>query len=59
MQFDLSFFPQIGKWIFDIGVMIYKLLEFNFGDFTLNGWIILLGIAVFSLVVWLIGRILE
>lgn len=59
MSFDLSFFPKIGKWLFDTGVKIYKLLEFKFGDFTLNGWIILLGIAVCCIIFWLIGRILD
>lgn len=59
MSFDLSIFPIIGKWLFDTGIKIFKLLEFNFGDFTINGWVILLGVAVFCIIVWFIGRVLE
>lgn len=59
MNFDLSLFPTIGKWLFDIGVKIFKLLEFDFGNFTLNGWVILIGIAVSCIIFWLVGRILE
>lgn len=59
MKIDLSLFPIIGKWIFDTGVKIYKSLEFDFGDFTLNGWAILLGIAIVCIVFWLVGRIFE
>lgn len=59
MNFDLSFFPTIGKWLFDTGVKIFKLLEFDFGDFTLNGWIILIGCAVACIIFWLVGRCLE
>ncbi len=59
MNFDLSLFPEIGKFLFDTGVKIYKSLNFNFGDFTLNGWVILLGVAVFCIIVWLLGRLSE
>lgn len=59
MRIDLSLFPTIGKWLFDTGVKIYKLLEFDFGDFTLNGWAILLGVAICCIVFWFLGRIFE
>lgn len=59
MSIDLSLFPTIGKWLFDTGVKIFKLLEFDFGDFTLNGWFILLGCAVACIIFWLVGRILD
>ena len=59
MKFDLSFFPSVGKWLFDTGVSVYKLLEFDFGEFTLNGWNILLGVAILFMVVWFLGRIFE
>lgn len=59
MTFDLSLFPVIGKFLFDTGVKIFKLLEFDFGDFTINGWFILIGIAIVCMIVWLIGRVLE
>lgn len=59
MSFDLSLFSKIGKFLFDCGVNIYKSFNFNFGDFTLNGWVLLLGVAVVFIVIWLIGRISE
>lgn len=59
MSFDLSIFPTVGKWLFDTAVNIFKLLEFDFGDFTLNGWIILIGVAVCFIVFWLVGRLAE
>lgn len=40
MNFDLSIFPTIGKFLFDIGVKIYKALDFNFGSFTVNGYVL-------------------
>lgn len=59
MSFDLSLFPTIGKWLFDTAINIYKSLEFNFGDLTINGWWFLIGIAIVFIVIWLVGRILE
>lgn len=59
MSFDLSFFPKVGKMIFDFGVKVYTMLDFNFGDFTINGWVLLVSIAIFCVVVWLVRRILE
>lgn len=59
MNFDLSIFPTIGKFLFDIGVKIYKALDFNFGSFTVNGWVLLIGIAVFCIVLHFISRILD
>lgn len=59
MSFDLSQFPTIGKFIIDTGVNIYKSLEFNFGDFSFNGWNFLLGIAILGMVLWFLGRIFE
>lgn len=59
MSFDLSLFPEIGKFLFDVGVNIYKALDFNFGVFTLNGWVFLLGLAIVFIIIWLIGRISE
>ena len=59
MSFDLSLFPQIGKFLFDTGVKIYQALVFDFGNFTLNGWVLLIGLAVIFIVIWFIGRISE
>lgn len=59
MKFDVSLFPQIGKFLFDTAVSLYEGLEFNFGSFTVNGWWFLIGMAIFYIIVWLIGRISE
>ena len=59
MKFDLSLFPTIGKFILDTGVSIYKSLEFDFGDFTVNAWNLLLGAAILGMVLWFLGRIFE
>lgn len=59
MKFDLSFFPEFGKWLLDTGISIYKLLEFDFGSFTLNAWNILVGVAILGMVLWFLGRIFE
>ena len=59
MEFDLSNFTTIGEWLFKTGSELFKLLEFNFGSFTVNGWGILLGFAIFCLVCWLLGKIFN
>lgn len=59
MKFDLSLFPTIGKWLFDTAISIYEAFEFDFGDFTINGWWLLVGVAIVFIVIWLVGRILE
>lgn len=59
MTFDLSIFPQIGKWLFDTAVSVYKAIEFDFGGFTINGWVLIISVAVACLVIWLLGRILS
>lgn len=59
MSFDVSLFAQIGKFLLDTAMNIYKSLEFDFESFTLNGWWFIIGIAIAYLVIWLVGRILE
>lgn len=59
MKIDLSLFPEIGKFLFDVGVRLYKSLEFDFGNFTVNGWWLLIGIAIVFMILWLVGRIME
>lgn len=59
MKFDLTLFPKIGKFLFDTGVKIYESFEFDFGDFSFNGWWLIIGIAVVYLIIWLVCRILE
>lgn len=59
MTFDLSIFPQIGAFLFGIGKSIYESLIFDFGDFQLNGWIFLLGIAIVCIIIYLVRRLAE
>lgn len=59
MSFDLSIFPTVGKFLIDTAVKIYQSLNFNFGGYTLNGWVILLGIAILCIIIGLIARALE
>lgn len=59
MTFDLSKFTEIGAFLFSSAKSLYESLIFDFGDFTLNGWAILIGIAIFLLVVKLIARLFE
>lgn len=59
MNIDLSLFPQIGQFIFDCAVSLYKSLNFDFGGFVVNGWVLLLGVAIVCIIVWFLGRISE
>lgn len=59
MNIDMSLFPEVGKFIIDTAVNIYKSLNFNFGEFTLNGWWFILGFAITCVICWLVGRILD
>ena len=59
MSFDLSIFPTVGKFLIDTAVKVYQSLNFKFGDYTLNGWVILLGVAIVCIIIGLIARALE
>lgn len=59
MTFDLSKFAEIGAFLFSCGKSLYQSLNFSFGDFTLNGWVLLLGIAIFFIVIKFIARLFE
>lgn len=59
MRFDLSIFPKMGKWLFDNAIKLYKALDFDFGGFVLNGWLLLVGLAIIGIIIWFIGRISE
>lgn len=59
MNIDMSLFPEVGKFIIDTAVNIYKSLEFNFGEYTINGWWIIIGVAITYVICWLLGRILD
>ena len=59
MTFDLSKFAEIGAFLFSSAKSLYQSLIFDFGDFTLNGWAILLGIAIFFIVINFLARLFE
>ncbi len=59
MRFDLSQFSRFGSWLWGMATDLYQMLEFDFGDFSFNGWVLLIGLAVFSIVVYLLGRLAE
>ena len=59
MTFDVSKFSEIGAWLFQTGKSIFESFNFNFGDFTLNGWAILIGVAIFCIVCFIIRRLSE
>ena len=56
---DLSLFADIGKWLFDTGCQIFNCLNFDFGGVTVNGFGLLLGLAIFCIVIFCISRIME
>lgn len=59
MTFDVSKFAEIGAFLFSSVKSLYQMLNFNFGNFTLNGWALLLGCAVFIMVVKFIARLFD
>ena len=59
VHFDLSFFPTVAAWLFSMGQYVFEMLQFHFLGYTLNGWTILIGLAVFSIICYFIRRILE
>lgn len=59
IHFDLTFFPVFAAWLFDTGKSIFEMFQFDFFEYTLNGWSILIGVAIFSMVVYFLGRILQ
>lgn len=59
MTFDVSKFAEIGAFLFNSVKALYQMLNFNFGDFTLNGWALLLGCVVFIMVVRFIARLFD
>lgn len=59
MTFDLSKFAEIGLFLFSSAKALYQSLNFNFGDFTLNGWSILLGCAILFIVVNFVARLFD
>lgn len=59
VHFDLSFFPTVAAWLFSMGQYVFELFQFDFFGYTLNGWAILIGFAIFSIICYFIGRILQ
>lgn len=59
MRFDLSQFGRFCSWLWGMVKEFYSMLEFDFGEYSFNGWVLLIGVAVFSIVVYLVGRLAE
>lgn len=59
MNFDLSKFPEVMQFLFSSAISLYQSLNFNFGDFTVNGWVLMIGSAIFFIVVKFIARLFD
>ena len=59
VHFDMSNFVTICTWLFNTGKTVFDMLNFDFFGYTLNGWVILIGVAVVFLVIRFFARILE
>lgn len=59
IEFDLTLFPKIGQWLFSFAKDLFEGFSFNFGSYTLNGWVILLGVAILLIIAWFLGRIFQ
>ncbi len=59
VHFDMSNFVTICTWLFNTGKTVFEMLNFVFFGYTLNGWVILIGVAVVFLVIRFFARILE
>lgn len=59
MEFDVSEFTDFGSWLFATGKQVFESMNFNFGEYTINGFLILLGCAILVLVGIVVARILR
>lgn len=59
MDFDVSEFTDFGSWLFATGKQVFEGMNFNFGDYTINGFILLLGCAVVLIVGLVLARIMR
>lgn len=59
MYFDLSKFAEIGLFLFNSAKALYMSLNFDFGDFTVNGWALMLGLAIFFIVIKFVARLFD
>lgn len=59
MDFDVSMFSEIGSWLLNIGMYVFSLFNFNFGDFEINGLALIIGVCVVCIVCYIVGCILE
>lgn len=59
VHFDMSNFVNICALIFNTGKIVFEMLNFDFFGYTLNGWLILIGVSVVFLVIRFLARILE
>ena len=59
IHFDLTMFPLFCAWLFETGKRIFEMLNFDFLGYTLNGWSLMIGLAIVFMVVKFIARILQ
>lgn len=59
MDFDVSFFTDFGSWLFATGKQVFESMNFNFGSYTVNGFLLLLGCVVLIIVGFVIARLLR
>ena len=59
VHFDLSMFTYLSAWLFETGKYIFEMFNFDFLGYSLNGWSILIGVAIVFMVVNFIARILQ
>lgn len=59
MEFDVSEFTDFGSWLFATGKQVFESMNFNFGDYTINGFILLLGCAVVLIVGLVFARLMR
>lgn len=59
MIFDLSAFTSIGSWIFELSTNLYQSMILDFGDFQINGLALLIGVALFCIVCYIVERVVS
>ncbi len=59
IHLDLSLFSTVCGFLFSTGKQIFEMLNFDFLGYTLNGWAIMIGLAIVFMVVNFIARILQ
>ena len=59
VHFDLSMFTTVAAALFGWGRQIFEMLYFDFFGYSLNGWAILIGVAILLMVVNFVARLFQ